>query len=101
MALLLGDVSRTLIAPWLGHESAETTQVCMPWISASRCRRRYKAAAFGGKPRSFGTGLLSFGDRITGFVVLSIEIASLRAQGRDRANCIGRIERTIHLAEPH
>ena len=59
-----------------------------------------KRRHFGGKPRFFGPGLLSFGVGITGFVVSWIEIASLRAPGWGRAGCIGRIEGKIHPAAP-
>ena len=55
---------------------------------------------FGGKPRFFGMGLLSFGDGITRFLVFLVEIASLRPPVGDRAGCIGRIEGTIHPTEP-
>ena len=59
-----------------------------------------KARDFGGKPRFFGMGLLSFGDRITRFLAFWVEIASLRPPVGGRAGCIGRIEGTIHPAEP-
>ncbi len=59
-----------------------------------------KARDFGGKPRFFGMGLLSLGDRITGFLAFWVEIASLRPPVGGRAGCIGRIEGTIHPTEP-
>lgn len=95
-----------------GLDQAERS-ITWDWrrTSAASCGKSWTAARgvsaalqegreFGGEPRSFGTGLLSFGGRITGLPVYWVEIASLRAPDRGRAGCIGRIGGTIHPDEP-
>jgi len=63
MDLLQGGVDRTVIALWLGHESAETTQVYLEATLAMKEKALEKVKPLNGKFRRFRPG-----DRLLGFL---------------------------------
>ena len=62
MGLLQAGVDRAVIALWLGHESVETTQICLEANLAMKEEILAKTTPLNGKPGRYrpGDGLLAF-----------------------------------------